>query len=74
MNGKTELTQVSQEFIDFFSQHGIQNIKNDLKRVFQVVTFDTDIASQQDGRDSLFTLYQLIELVEQMEIENNPQQ
>ena len=71
MSKNIELTEAKQEFLDHFSPIEVPAIKRGLKQVFQAAAFDTDITNDKGGKDSLFTLYQIIELVEQIEIENN---
>lgn len=61
------LTPAQQELLSFFSPLELPSIHRQLKDVFRVAAFESDIASNDGGKNSLFTLYHIIELVEGLE-------
>ena len=59
-----KLSPAQQNFLDFFSKVETPIIHRQLKDVFRVAAFESDIAIQEGGKNALFTLWYIIELIE----------
>ena len=64
------LTPAQQELLSFFTPGEVPTIHRQLKEVFRVAAFESQIAENEGGKDSLFTLYHLIELIEELKTPN----
>ena len=60
------ITPAQQELLSFFSPTEVPTIHRQLKEIFRVAAFESEIAKNNGGQNSLSTLYYLIELVEQL--------
>ena len=60
------LTPAQQELLSFFSRTELPAIHRQLKEVFRVAAFESQITENEGGKNSLFTLYHIIELVEEL--------
>ena len=69
MDNTGKLTADQQKLFDFLHPIEIPGIHRKLKQVFRAANFDSDISENDGGKDALFTLYMLIELIEGLKTE-----
>ncbi|MGD9930160.1 MAG: hypothetical protein AB7U05_09080 [Mangrovibacterium sp.] len=56
-----------QELLRFFSPTELPTIRRHLKDIFRVAAFESDIVQNDGGQNALFTLYHLIEIIDEAE-------
>lgn len=59
-----QLTPIQEKLINFFSPVEIDSIRRHLKEVFKVAAFESEIAKNDGGQNALYTLYHIIEILE----------
>lgn len=73
MCNKNQISPAHQELLEFFSMGETPTIQQQLKEVFRVAAFESEISEKEGGKDSLFTLWYIIELLEKLKEENSKQ-
>ena len=61
-NQLTEAQQ--QELLRLFAPTELPGVRRHLKEIFRVAAFESEIALNDGGKDALFTLYHLIEIID----------
>jgi len=61
-NQLTEAQQ--QELLRQFAPTELPTMRRHLKEIFRVAAFESEITSNYDGKDVLFTLWRLIEIID----------
>jgi len=61
---KDKASCVHDELISFFAHTEIPTLKRQFKQVFRAATFESDLSLDNDGKNSLYSLYHLIEILD----------
>ncbi len=67
---KPQLSEAQkQELLDFFTLE-CSALRRQLKLIFKIAAFESDIAANQGGKNALFSLYHIIEIIDENGDEN----
>ena len=69
MSNAAQLTEAQRELLNFLSPVEVAGIHQQMKDIFRVAAFESEIAKQEGGKDALFSLWYLIELLEGLKAE-----